>query len=216
MTSTAAWCKACAALDECLGAGALSADDVAALAVVSRSQPLTVTELTCALALSKAKTTRLLRHLIGLDLVAERVSPRDRRRSLLRMTPRGENILFEVGHSLDSTVLDTALTGMRALREAARWFGSRCASRARSGAAAHGMPRNRDLGSGRRCAATLLRPVFRVHGGPPACRPWPARRTPRILRPPPALPGPHFAGHLSSCRSPSGMECCMGVVFMRL
>lgn len=120
MTSTAAWCKACAALDECLGAGALSADDVTALAVVSRSQPLTVTELTCALALSKAKTTRLLRHLIGLDLVAERVSPRDRRRSLLRMTPRGENILFEVGHSLDSTVLDTALTGMRALREAAR------------------------------------------------------------------------------------------------
>lgn len=108
------------ALDECLGAGALSADDVTALAVVSRSQPLTVTELTCALALSKAKTTRLLRHLIGLDLVAERVSPRDRRRSLLRMTPRGENILFEVGHSLDSTVLDTALTGMRALREAAR------------------------------------------------------------------------------------------------
>lgn len=82
MTSTAAWCKACAALDECLGAGALSADDVTALAVVSRSQPLTVTELTCALALSKAKTTRLLRHLIGLDLVAERVSPRDRRRSL--------------------------------------------------------------------------------------------------------------------------------------
>lgn len=120
MTSTAAWCKACAALDECLGAGALSADDVTALAVVSRSQPLTVTELTCALALSKAKTTRLLRHLIGLDLVAERISPRDRRRSLLRMTPRGENILFEVGHSLDSTVLDTALTGMRALREAAR------------------------------------------------------------------------------------------------
>ena len=120
MTSTAAWGKACAALDECLGAGALSADDVTALAVVSRSQPLTVTELTCALALSKAKTTRLLRHLIGLDLVAERVSPRDRRRSLLRMTPRGENILFEVGHSLDSTVLDTALTGMRALREAAR------------------------------------------------------------------------------------------------
>ena len=120
MASTAVWCKARAALDECLGAGALSADDVAALAVVSQSQPLTVMELTCALVLSKAKTTRLLRRLIGLDLVAERVSPRDRRRSLLRMTPRGENILFEVRHSLDGTALDTALTGMRALREAAR------------------------------------------------------------------------------------------------
>lgn len=61
---------------------------------------------------------RLLRRLIELDLVAERVSPRDRRRSLLRMTPRGENILFEVGYSLDGAVLDTALTGMGALREA--------------------------------------------------------------------------------------------------
>lgn len=120
MASPVAWCKARAALDECLGSGALSAEDVAALAAVSRSQPLTATELACSLALSKAKAARLLRRLIDLDLVAERVSPRDRRRSLLRMTPRGENILFEVGYSLDGAVLDTALTGMGALREAAR------------------------------------------------------------------------------------------------
>lgn len=120
MASPVAWCKARAALDECLGAGALSAEDVAALAAVSRSQSLTATELACSLALSKAKAARLLRRLIDFDLVAERVSPRDRRRSLLRMTSRGENILFEVGHSLDGAVLDMALTGMRALREAAR------------------------------------------------------------------------------------------------
>lgn len=119
MASPVAWCKARAALDECLGSGALSAEDVAALAAVSRSQPLTATELACSLALSKAKAARLLRRLIDLDLVAERVSPRDRRRSLLRMTPRGENILFEVGYSLDGAVLDTALTDMGALREAA-------------------------------------------------------------------------------------------------
>lgn len=120
MASPVAWCKARAALDECLGPGALSAEDVAALAAVSRSQPLTATELACSLTLSKAKAARLLRRLIDLDLVAERVSPRDRRRSLLRMTPRGENILFEVGYSLDGAVLDTALTGMGALREATR------------------------------------------------------------------------------------------------
>lgn len=120
MASPVAWCKARATLDECLGPGALSAEDVAALAAVSRSQPLTATELACSLALSKAKAARLLRRLIDLDLVAERVSPRDRRRSLLRMTSRGENILFEVGHSLDGAVLDMALTGMRTLREAAR------------------------------------------------------------------------------------------------
>lgn len=118
MASPVAWCRARAVLDECLGASALSVEDVAALATVSQSQPLTATELACALGLSKAKMARLLRRLIELDLVAERVSPRDRRRSLLRMTPRGENILFEVGYSLDGAVLDTALTGMGALREA--------------------------------------------------------------------------------------------------
>ena len=120
MASPVAWCRARAVLDECLGASALSVEDVAALATVSQSQPLTATELACAVGLSKAKMARLLRRLIELDLVAERVSPRDRRRSLLRMTPRGENILFEVGYSLDGAVLDTALTGMGALREAAR------------------------------------------------------------------------------------------------
>lgn len=216
MASTAVWCKARAALDECLGAGALSADDVAALAVVSQSQPLTVMELTCALVLSKAKTTRLLRRLIGLDLVAERVSPRDRRRSLLRMTPRGENILFEVRHSLDGTALDTALTGMRALREAAR-AGSAPDAPLAPGQALLLMA-CRETGAlevetlrGYFAAVSLPCPWRPASLSPVACSPYAPYPTTTA-----GTPYPHFAGHLSSCRSPSGMERCMGIAFMRL
>ena len=214
MASPVAWCKARAALDECLGPGALSAEDVAALAAVSRSQPLTATELACSLALSKAKAARLLRRLIDLDLVAERVSPRDRRRSLLRMTPRGENILFEVGYSLDGAVLDTALTGMGALREAARAASTLDAPLAPGQVLLLMVCHEQGpLGVG---DAAQLRPILRVYDGSSACRPRLAYRARRISRSPSALPGPHFAGRLGGRRGPSSVECDLGTVVIRL
>lgn len=207
MASPVAWCRARAVLDECLGASALSVEDVAALATVSQSQPLTATELACALGLSKAKMARLLRRLIELDLVAERVSPRDRRRSLLRMTPRGENILFEVGYSLDGAVLDTALTGMGALREAAPGRLGPDAPLAPGQALLLMVCHEQGpLGVGGRCAAARLRPILRVYDGPSACRPRLAYRARRISRSPSALPGPHFAGRLGGRRGPSSVD----------
>lgn len=119
MASLEEWGNALAALKACLGSGPLGVEEVEALRVVARQQPLSAGELAVGLSLSPSRVTALVRSLIDLDVVAERVSPKDRRRSLLRVTARGENVLFELAQALGAAGLDRCFSATGHLRQAA-------------------------------------------------------------------------------------------------
>lgn len=120
MASLEEWGDALAALKDCLGSGPLGVGEVEALRVVARRQPLSAGELAVGLSLPPSRVTALVRSLIELDVVAERVSPKDRRRSLLRVTARGENVLFELTQALGADGLDCCFAIAQHLRQAAR------------------------------------------------------------------------------------------------
>lgn len=88
--------------------------------MLARMQPLTASALAEALVVTKAKTTRLVRHLSQLDLVVERIDARDRRQSFFRIAPRGENVLFELGLALGRKELEAWAAGLVALHHACR------------------------------------------------------------------------------------------------
>lgn len=113
-TALESWCGLRAALGEQLGRHTLKPEGVAALVVLARRAPLTVAALTDALALTKARASVLVRHLLELDLIIERVGVRDRRQSILRVAPRGENVLFELGVELGRDRLDVWSAGVAA------------------------------------------------------------------------------------------------------
>lgn len=114
------WCALRAALQEQLKERPLKPDGVAVLETLARMQPLTASALAEALAVTKAKTTRLVRHLSQLDLVVERIDARDRRQSFFRIAPRGENVLFELGLELGRKELEAWAEGLVALHHACR------------------------------------------------------------------------------------------------
>lgn len=109
-----------AALQEQLEARPLTPEGVAALVVLAHRRPLSAAALAEAMGISKAKMTRLVRHLSQLDLVAERIGMRDRRQSFFRVAPRGENVLFELGLALGREELEAWAAGLVALHHACR------------------------------------------------------------------------------------------------
>lgn len=107
-------------LEEFLQGGALDVDAIMLLAQLKSSTHFTVGELASALGLSPSKMSRLVLRLLDTELIAEHPSRSDARKSVLRITGRGRNVLFEVEQELGKDVLSDTLERRTSLRHAQR------------------------------------------------------------------------------------------------
>lgn len=121
--TTTSFCK----LDDLVHRGVLKLDSVLLLAQLGEMSRATAGLLATELALSKSKTSRLVATLLESGLIAEHVSREDVRKSQLRVTGRGENVLFEITQACGKDELSFMLGQYRVLQRA------RCALSTRTG-----------------------------------------------------------------------------------
>lgn len=112
-------------LEEHVRGTALGFDATVALLWLREHQRSSAGEVSEGLCFSPAKTTRCLKELASLGLVEEFVEPDDARKCRFRLSPKGENVAFEIVKAFGKKTVAAQLDGFAAMRRAARAVGKR-------------------------------------------------------------------------------------------